>query len=272
MAELFTAVRDHPLWQYRHALLCVAFGCMLLEMIVLAWRFHSVYRPRLMLSTTAMWIVEQGGRLLTYPLRLTVFVLVAKSASTPPLALHGLTAFLLAYVCVDLLYYWKHRLLHTFDWTWALHSVHHSSEELNLMAAIRLGWLQRWLDDFFYLPLVLLGFDPTLVLLTVELNHASQFWCHTRCIGRLAWLDAMLNTPSNHRVHHARARAIADHNYGSTLMCWDACFGTYLREPSEHVQVFGVEDAAPSDNPLRIQLGPLQRYARALLARSPREH
>src|SRR5688572_29295517 len=112
---------------------------MLLEMVLLAWRFHASYRPKLMLSTTAMWIVEQGGRLWMYPLRLSVFVLVAQFSAAP--ALHGVAAFVLAYLCVDLLYYWKHRMLHTFPWAWALHSVHHSSEELNLMAAIRLGWL-----------------------------------------------------------------------------------------------------------------------------------
>jgi len=234
---------------------------MLLEMAILAWRFHSSYRPKLMLSTAAMWSVEQGGRLLMYPLRLAVFVSAARLSAAPPLK--SVAAFVIAYLCVDLLYYWKHRMLHTFAWAWVLHSVHHSSEELNLMAAIRLGWLQRWLDDFFYLPLALLGFDPVLLLLTVEMNHASQFWCHTRCIGRIAWLDRVLNTPSNHRVHHARTRATADHNYGSTLMCWDRWFGTYLREPPGHISEFGVEGTATTDNPLRIQLEPLVRYVRA---------
>jgi sterol desaturase/sphingolipid hydroxylase (fatty acid hydroxylase superfamily) len=263
VAALFDHVRDHPLWEHRQTLLWLAFASMFIEMVVLAWRFQQSYRPALMLSTTAMWVVEQGGRLLMYPLRLSLFVVVARLAVFP--ALPQLLAFAAAYLCVDLLYYWKHRMLHTFDWAWALHSVHHSSEELNLMAALRLGWVQRWLDDFFYLPLVLLGLDPVLVLLTVELNHASQFWCHTRCLGRLRWLDAWLNTPSNHRVHHARVRAIADHNFGSTLMCWDRWFGSYLQEPDAQIQVFGLEEGvlAGSDNPLRIQLAPLARYLRA---------
>lgn len=257
-------MHDHPLWVHRHTLLYLAFGLMFIEMVALAWRFREIYRPSLMLSTTAMWIVEQGGRLLMYPLRLALFVIVAKSSLVPPL--HGALAFAAAYLGVDLLYYWKHRLLHTFAWAWALHSVHHSSEEMNLMAAIRLGWLQRWVDDLFYLPLVLLGFDPVLVLLTVELNHASQFWCHTHCIGRLGWLDALINTPSNHRVHHARSRATANHNYGSTLMCWDKWFGSYVREPEAQIQSFGVEDGPQGDNPLRIQLAPLLRYVRSLRA------
>jgi sterol desaturase/sphingolipid hydroxylase (fatty acid hydroxylase superfamily) len=160
-------------------------------------------------------------------------------------------------------------MLHTFEWGWALHSVHHSTDDLNLMAAIRLGWAQRWIDDFFYLPLALLGFDPLLVLAIVEINHASQFWCHTRCIGRLGALDTLINTPSNHRVHHAAVRAVANHNYGSTLMCWDRWFGTYLREPAPYVQAYGLETGRVGDNPLRIQLGPLFGYVRALLPHAP---
>ena len=60
----------------------------------------------------------------------------------------------------------------------------------------------------------------------------------------------------------ARERAVADHNYGSTLMCWDRWFGTYLREPAGGVRSFGVEEGPVGINPLRIQLAPLLRYVR----------
>ena len=260
MAEALASAQQHPLWEHRQLLLVIAFAIILLEMLALAARYRETYRPGLMLSTTAMWIVEQGGRLLMYPLRLAVFAVVATLSP-----LHIATSFAAAvvtYVAVDFLYYWKHRLLHRYAWGWALHSVHHSSDDMNLMAAIRLGWVQRWVDDFFYLPLVLFGVEPVLVLLIVELNHASQFWCHTRCVGPLGWLDRVINTPSNHRVHHARERAVADHNYGSTLMCWDRWFGSYLREPEGRVRSFGVAESPVGINPLRIQLAPLLRYVR----------
>ena len=251
---------EHPLWEHRQLLLVIAFTIMLLEMLALAARYRETYRPGLMLSTTAMWIVEQGGRLLMYPLRLAVFALVA--ALSPWHIATSIGVAVATYVAVDFLYYWKHRLLHRYAWGWALHSVHHSSDDMNLMAAIRLGWVQRWVDDFFYLPLVLVGVEPVLVLLIVELNHASQFWCHTRCVGSLGWVDRLINTPSNHRVHHARERAVANHNYGSTLMCWDRWFGSYLREPEGGVRNFGVEEGPVGINPLRIQLAPLARYVR----------
>lgn len=54
----------------------------------------------------------------------------------------------------------------------------------------------------FHLPLVLLGFHPALVILGELSLQAYQLWIHTEVIGRLGPLDRVLNTPSNHRVHH----------------------------------------------------------------------
>jgi hypothetical protein len=95
VAELLAHVRAHPLREHRQTLLCVAFAGMSLEMVVLAWRFRESYRPALMLSTTVMWVVELGGRLLTYPLRLSLFVVLAKFAVFP--ALPSLLACAVAY-------------------------------------------------------------------------------------------------------------------------------------------------------------------------------
>ena len=44
-----------------------------------------------------------------------------------------------------------------------------------------------------------------------------QYWIHTEHIGRLGWLDRILATPSNHRVHHAVNDRYLDRNYGGIL-------------------------------------------------------
>ena len=99
---------------------------------------------------------------------------------------------------------------------------------------------------------------PGMVFFLAELNSATQFWCHTEIIGPIRWLDPWLNTPQNHRLHHARARAIADGNYGSNLMLWDRLFGTYRTGP--RVLEFGVEGQRDSLNPLRLQFGSLWHW------------
>ena len=76
------------------------------------------------------------------------------------------------------------------------------------------------------------SFVITLILLVVvivavlAINLGFQFFVHTEAVGKLGWLEYVFNTPSHHRVHHARERAMANSNYGSTLMCWDRWFGS----------------------------------------------
>jgi sterol desaturase/sphingolipid hydroxylase (fatty acid hydroxylase superfamily) len=164
----------------------------------------------------------------------------------------------LLYVAVDLFYYARHRLLHATRLGWALHAPHHASGDLSITSSLRLGWVQRVFDDFFYLPLVLLGVPPLAVFIAVELNHASQLWCHTEIIGRLPLLDRVFNTPSNHRVHHARDRALADSNYAATFMLWDKLFGTYRAEPHGPMPL-GWAEPYEGINPLVIQFRELKR-------------
>src|SRR5690242_16426045 len=109
MSELIARAHEHPLWAHRQSLLLVAFGLMAVEIVVLGLRFGDRYRPGLMLSTALMWFVEQGGRLLMYPMRLAAFAFVAHFALIPEQ--RGPWVVPLLYVAVDGLYYWKHRLL-----------------------------------------------------------------------------------------------------------------------------------------------------------------
>src|SRR5262249_7893776 len=60
-----------------------------------------------------------------------------------------------------------------------------------------------------------------------------QFWIHTRTIGRLGPLEAVLNTPSHHRVHHGANPEYLDRNYGAVFIIWDRMFGTFAPEAGE---------------------------------------
>ncbi|MCB9676360.1 MAG: sterol desaturase family protein [Alphaproteobacteria bacterium] len=216
------------------------------------------------LANMVSWGVETLARNAVFPVRYAAFVLVG-SLVPWQLASHPAT-WALAYVLVDLAYYVKHRWLHNNGLLWALHMPHHSIRTLTADSALRLGWIQRLFDDFFYLPLALLGFPAWTLLMAVELNHVYQWWCHAEWIGRLKWLDPWLNTPSNHRVHHATRLEQVRSNYGSTFMIWDRLLGTYQPEPAESVTEFGVDIGYVGNNPVRFQLTPLYRYVRNALS------
>jgi sterol desaturase/sphingolipid hydroxylase (fatty acid hydroxylase superfamily) len=161
-------------------------------------------------------------------------------------------AWALCFLGTDFLYYWFHRFSHEVNAGWAAHVVHHQSEEYNLTVALRQGALQPAVSWVFYLPLALLGFPPAMFLAVSSLNTLYQFWIHTRLVGRLGPLELVLNTPSHHRVHHARNPAYIDRNHGGTLIVWDRLFGTFAEEGRE--PVYGITRPLASFNPVWANL------------------
>jgi len=160
--------------------------------------------------------------------------------------------WLACFVGVDFFYYWFHRMSHEVNAFWAAHVVHHQSEDFNLAVALRQGAFQSAISWVFYLPLAWLGFPPAMFLVLTSVNTLYQFWIHTRLIGRLGPLEWVLNTPSNHRVHHGRNPKYIDRNHGGTLIVWDRLFGTYQAEEEE--PVYGITKPLASWNPLWANL------------------
>ncbi|WP_210404903.1 sterol desaturase family protein [Hahella sp. CCB-MM4] len=177
-------------------------------------------------------------------------------------------SFVLLFVLQDFLYYWFHRAHHRIRWCWAAHVVHHSSERLNLSTAFRQSLMYpvsgMWV---FWLPLLLLGFSPEQTIAMVMLSLAYQFFIHTQVVDRLGWLETILNTPSHHRVHHARNDRYIDKNFGGTLIIWDRIFGTFVEELPELPCEYGIVRQIHTHNPLRLSFHEWQDMFRDAFAR-----
>jgi sterol desaturase/sphingolipid hydroxylase (fatty acid hydroxylase superfamily) len=189
-------------------------------------------------------------------------------------SLDNVWSVLLLFVGLEFFYYWYHRTSHTTRWFWMAHSVHHSPNQFNLAAAYRLGWFGKFTGtSLFFTPLVLLGFTPATVLTALFLNLLYQFWIHADWIPRLGWLEYVLNTPSSHRVHHARNPEYLDANFGGVLIVFDRLFGTYVAERADLPCDYGlVSPAVSSRNPFVVNMQPWIGLAKDLAsARSPRE-
>ena len=156
-------------------------------------------------------------------------------------------------IAQDFFYYWFHRASHRVRWLWASHVTHHSSERLNLSTAFRQSLTYplsgMWL---FWLPLAWLGFEPTNIVAVVAINLGFQFFVHTQAIGRLRWIEGFINTPSTHRVHHARNPQYIDRNYAGVLVIWDKLFGTFVEEDPAVPCDFGIIGQVHSYNPLTL--------------------
>lgn len=160
--------------------------------------------------------------------------------------------WVIAFVAVDLGYYWWHRLSHEVNLLWAVHVVHHQSEDYNLAVALRQAVLSAVTILPFHLPIALLGVPPAVFLTVESFSTLYQFWIHTELVGKLGPLERVLNTPSLHRVHHATNPGYLDRNYGATLVLWDRLFGTYEEERER--PVYGITKPLASFDPLWAQV------------------
>lgn len=160
----------------------------------------------------------------------------------------------LCFVLDDLRYYWVHRFGHRSRWVWASHVNHHSSQHYNLTTALR----QTWTGTFTFMiivkaPLVLLGFHPVMVLFVGGLNLIYQFWIHTEAVDKMPrWFEAVMNTPSHHRVHHGRNPRYLDANYAGVFIIWDKMFGTFVPELEKEKPDYGLVQNLGTFNPLRV--------------------
>lgn len=162
-------------------------------------------------------------------------------------------AWVLLFIGEEFCYYWYHRISHQVRWFWATHAVHHSANELNFASAYRLGWTGKLTGTpLFFVPLMLLGFDPLAVLAAVAINLLYQFWLHADWIPKLGPFEYLLNTPSHHRVHHASNLEYLDANYGGVLIIFDRLFGTFIEEHAAVPCRYGLVKPLHSNNPLLV--------------------
>jgi sterol desaturase/sphingolipid hydroxylase (fatty acid hydroxylase superfamily) len=141
--------------------------------------------------------------------------------------------WIVMFLVVDLSHYLIHWLSHRVNVLWACHAVHHSSEEFNYTVGLRNSSFHGFLIWVFFLPAAIAGVPWQVVAVCYGLNVLYQFWLHTRLIGRLGLLEAVLNTPSHHRVHHGTDGAYLDRNFAGVFIIWDRLFGTFVPEGAE---------------------------------------
>lgn len=151
----------------------------------------------------------------------------------------------------DFVYYWNHRIAHESRLFWASHVVHHSSTKYNLSTALRQTWSGSFYTFIFWAPLALIGFHPLMILTQMSISLIYQYWIHTELIKKLPkWFEAIFNTPSHHRVHHATNPQYLDRNHAGIFIIWDRLFGTF--EPEVEKPVYGLVTNINTHNPIKI--------------------
>ncbi len=163
--------------------------------------------------------------------------------------------YLLALVFLDFGTYWYHRLAHSVNIFWNRHVIHHSGETFNIATALRQS-VSKFVNVsvFFLLPAAILGVPPQVIAIVTPFHLFIQVWYHTTHIGKLGWLEYIIVTPSQHRVHHAMNPIYIDKNLSPVFCVWDRLFGTFQEELDDVPCVYGVTRQVNTWNPIRINL------------------
>jgi sterol desaturase/sphingolipid hydroxylase (fatty acid hydroxylase superfamily) len=170
-----------------------------------------------------------------------------------------LVQFGLLVVIADFVGYWSHRLFHFDPRLWRVHAVHHSSRQVDWLAAVRVHPLNDLATNVVQaLPLLLIGFDfaafggyvAVLTVFAISL-HSNVPWT----FGRLRYVIA---SPTFHRWHHTTEREGIDKNFAGLLPVWDLAFGTFYMPEGRQPMKFGVLGEKVPEGFLRQLLHPLR--------------
>jgi sterol desaturase/sphingolipid hydroxylase (fatty acid hydroxylase superfamily) len=159
----------------------------------------------------------------------------------------------LAFLLLDLSFYWWHRVNHRVPLLWRFHNVHHFDPDLDVSTALRFHFVEIAFSALFRVAqVVLLGLGPA-VYWTYELCfQASTLFHHSNVrlpIGLERALNRVMVTPRMHGIHHSQVEAEAMSNYGVLLPWWDRLHRTLRLDVPQRAIAIGVPGyARPEDN------------------------
>ena len=186
---------------------------------------------------------------------LTVVIVMAAEigASVVPASLSGAVQsvqiwiqVLLAILIADLGFYLAHRAMHAWPVLWRFHAVHHSSEEMDWLAAYRVHPVDQVLvKGTSLLPLFVLGFSSSAIVIAAIIYQWQALLIHSNIRLPLGPLRLFVAGPEFHHWHHANEEDAYDKNFSGQLPLWDIVFRT-LHMPGRMPSRYGVNDAVPN--------------------------
>ena len=172
----------------------------------------------------------------------------------------GLVGVLYGLFIYEMCYWLQHWLAHKVRLLWCLHSPHHAPESMHLFV----GFNHSFLETIFYMPFTLgfipavLGVDPWFIAIItiVDVVWGNMLHMSDKVVER-RWgiLEKFMQTPSYHRVHHARNPMYKDRNYNSITLLGDWLMGTLVPLDDEEPVDFGITRSVNTSSFLDVHFG-----------------
>jgi sterol desaturase/sphingolipid hydroxylase (fatty acid hydroxylase superfamily)/rhodanese-related sulfurtransferase len=155
--------------------------------------------------------------------------------------------FVEAVVIADIGYYFAHKLLHTNPWLWKFHAVHHSIEQMDWLATVRVHpFDQIFTKTCQMIPLYFFGFTPKSIGVYVIFSAAIAFLIHANFRVKFGVLRWVIATPEFHHWHHSQVPRVHNKNFAAQLPLLDWLFGTLYLPTRKMPHRYGVSELVPA--------------------------
>jgi sterol desaturase/sphingolipid hydroxylase (fatty acid hydroxylase superfamily) len=148
-------------------------------------------------------------------------------------------------VLADFAGYWTHRAFHRRR-LWKFHAIHHSSETLDWLSALRGHPVNEVLSRIATtLPLLAFGFAPAAAVWVAPAFAIFAILLHANLDWDWGPLRTVIASPRFHRWHHTTEREARDKNFAGLFPVWDLLFGTYYMPEGRIPERFGTQTPVP---------------------------
>jgi sterol desaturase/sphingolipid hydroxylase (fatty acid hydroxylase superfamily) len=161
----------------------------------------------------------------------------------------------LAFLLMDLSFYYWHLLNHQVPLLWRFHNVHHFDPDLDVTTALRFHFGElAFSAGFRIVQIVAIGVSPWTYLAYEAVFQANTLFHHSNVrlpIRLERALSKVLVTPRMHGIHHSNFQRETNSNYGVVFPWWDRLHRTLgLNVPQSAITIGIPGYSNPEDNRL----------------------
>lgn len=168
-------------------------------------------------------------------------------------------AWILAFLLLDLAFYYWHLANHKLPWLWRFHNVHHLDPDLDVTTGFRFHAGEVALSAAFRVLQVTLAGVSFGMLAAYELVFQLNTLFHHSNVRLPLRFERLLNlllvTPRMHGIHHSQVHRETDSNYSVVFPWWDRLHRTLrLNVPQGRLAIGVPGYSRPEDHRLWVSL------------------
>jgi sterol desaturase/sphingolipid hydroxylase (fatty acid hydroxylase superfamily) len=254
-AQRMGSIATTDLLPFAVALILIAVFLLVSERFAGLRRSSRPLLPRLLINAGVSTVAFAAGLWVVRP---TALALLQWTSDTRFGVLHlmplpPIVQFPVAFLLMDLTFYWWHVANHRLPLLWRFHNVHHIDPDLDVSTALRFHFGEVVFSaGFRAIQVAAIGLSIGMFALYEVIFQANTLFHHSNVripIRIEQLLNLVIVTPRMHGIHHSQVREETNSNYSVVFSWWDRLHGTLgLNVPQSQI-VIGVPGYSdPADN------------------------